>query len=94
MFLNIKFFQTFLMLNTFLMGGFMKFNIKFLNIIFAIFCTALLSCQPEEGKRGSPNAPEIVDRDSDTTFNEVPGEAHHGIEKYEEVEKAEDVNNP
>lgn len=45
----------------------------------------IMSCEPEGGRRGSPNAPEIVSRTDDTTFNQVPGEAHHGIDTYAEA---------
>lgn len=64
---------------------------SYIYIFCVIVCTALFSCEPEGGRGGSPNAPEIVDRDADTTFNKVPGEAHHGIETYEEAEEAEEV---
>lgn len=43
------------------------------------------SCEPEGGRKGSPNDPEIVSRDADTVFNEVPGESHPGIDAYAEA---------
>lgn len=77
----------------------MNLYIKCFYIFLSISFTTLISCEPKEGKHpkfdhGSPNAPEIVERDADTVFNKVPGEAHHGIETYEEIEVNEDVNNP
>jgi len=63
----------------------------FISAILLSSSTILMSCEPEGGRRGSRNAPEIVDRTDDTVFNHVPGQAHHGIERYAETGEAGDL---
>ncbi len=53
--------------------------------LFMLFLVSLLvSCGDSSRKEEALNDPEIVSRDSDTVFNQVPGENHLGIDAYTE----------
>lgn len=60
-------------------------------IVILISGSSFFSCDGEGNKSGSANAPEIVDRRSDTTFTNVPDGEHHGIETYAEADGAESL---
>ncbi|MDQ3393550.1 MAG: fasciclin domain-containing protein [Bacteroidota bacterium] len=53
--------------------------------LFLSSSTIFLGCNQEGGKKGSPNAPEIVNRDADTVFNYVPEKDHSGMDAYAEA---------
>src|SRR5690606_32108191 len=54
---------------------------KFSSFIFLLFAVPFFSGCNQSNE--SKNPPEIVSRDSDTVFNEVPGKQHLGQDAYE-----------
>ncbi len=67
-------------------------NIKYVLGLIIVSGSVFYSCEGEGNREVSKNPPEIVDRSSDdTVFNKVPGEAHHGIETYAEVDGSESL---
>lgn len=59
-------------------------------LVFIILSINLISC---DQKKSTTNPPEIVERDSDTVFNDVPGEHHLGKEalNYDLIEVLENI---